>query len=328
MVDKLEREKIAPAEDYSLTPKIEVTEFINKESYIQACFSLVGAAELVSFNTFNKEIAGLKRTFVSLWEEAPESDEGKEEMLKEVPIYRVFDALYQYGQLGNAAFKDKINEADMFDLLPLLHMSSFIYEELYSAESNSYLILTMLHKYLARLKLDTEQYLDDLGGPGSGWLPFSHPEHFNLYEIALLANVKSINSIRNSTYAKEDRLETFKEDGRALVTREVARDWLSRRKHFIKTFSPEEASATSSISEPSLTYVTRIGKNKGQIQIPHKHANGMYVVSKTRFKEDYVYVKTINEILDHLQKGYKLRMSGKNVTTSPSLVALSSIDIN
>ncbi len=51
------------------------------------------------------------------------------------------------------------------------------------------------------------------------------------------------------------------------------------------------------------------GANRGELLFPHRHADGLFVVSKTRFERDYVRVATERDILGWLEKGYRLRMS-------------------
>ncbi|CAM3158562.1 hypothetical protein [Vibrio rarus] len=335
MTKKIDSESIAETRSYSLIPRLDVTGFIDHKTYQKACFTLIGAVELASSETFGKAIQEMEHNaFVETWDYV----ENPEEMLESVPIYKLFDAMYQYGQLGNIAFQRTLSDDDLLRMLPILHMNDFIYEQLFSAESPSYLVLTMLHKYLARLKLDLGINLDEDWDTVSVFFPFAHAEDFNLYEIALLANVKNVNSIRNAAYSQEDRLQTFKEDGKQLVTRFDAIEWLTKRKHFVESFSLEieggtkspldRVSVTPKRSQTILTYITRSGKNQGQIQVPHKHSNGKYVVSMTRFAEDYIYIDSIEDILGYLQKGYKVRMSGRDIKTPASLVGLSSIKIN
>ncbi len=54
--------------------------------------------------------------------------------------------------------------------------------------------------------------------------------------------------------------------------------------------------------------ITR-GKNKGTKLYPHKHEDGMYVVSPTRFERDYIRVPHKEGLAEWLGKGYRLRMS-------------------
>lgn len=72
-------------------------------------------------------------------------------------------------------------------------------------------------------------------------------------------------------------------------------------------------------------FVSR-GARVGEILFPHKHEDGAYVVSKTRFEEDYIRVANEDEILRWLEQGYGLRMSNpaKGIT-APSLIAPKSI---
>jgi hypothetical protein len=71
------------------------------------------------------------------------------------------------------------------------------------------------------------------------------------------------------------------------------------------------------------------GKNKGQTLSPHQHpgSEGRYVVSKTRFVSDYIYLDTLREIPQYLDRGYGLRMSMPGTGVAPSLVVPSSITV-
>jgi hypothetical protein len=67
------------------------------------------------------------------------------------------------------------------------------------------------------------------------------------------------------------------------------------------------------------------GKNKGELLLPHKHEDGMFVVSLTRFEKDYKRIRE-SEILGYLEKGLSLRMSNpKKGIQAASLVTPESI---
>jgi hypothetical protein len=68
------------------------------------------------------------------------------------------------------------------------------------------------------------------------------------------------------------------------------------------------------------------GKNKGIKLYAHRHEDGMYVVSPTRFERDYVRVPSKEGLAERLSKGYRLRMSNSVAGVSaPSLIRLTSI---
>jgi hypothetical protein len=68
------------------------------------------------------------------------------------------------------------------------------------------------------------------------------------------------------------------------------------------------------------------GKNKGIKLYPHRHEDGMYVVSPTRFERDYIRVPSKEELAEWLSKGYRLRMSNSAAGVSaPSLIRSASI---
>ena len=72
--------------------------------------------------------------------------------------------------------------------------------------------------------------------------------------------------------------------------------------------------------------ITR-GAKKGVPLVPHRHADGKYVVSESRFKDDYIYLGSIDEVVEHVRAGYKLRMSPADGSAAASLISPGSIDI-
>lgn len=65
----------------------------------------------------------------------------------------------------------------------------------------------------------------------------------------------------------------------------------------------------------------RRGPNTGTLLFPHRHRDGCYVVSKTRYEKDYVRLSSVLEVIEHLEKGFSLRMSNPDEgVNSPSLI--------
>lgn len=80
------------------------------------------------------------------------------------------------------------------------------------------------------------------------------------------------------------------------------------------------------MSEYGLHAIASRGARAGKLLFPHRHEDGTYVVSKTRFEEDYVRLMREDEILHWLEKGYGLRMSNPaQGIKAPSLISLESI---
>jgi hypothetical protein len=73
-----------------------------------------------------------------------------------------------------------------------------------------------------------------------------------------------------------------------------------------------------------LTYTINKGLNQGKKLYPHRNKEGFYIASFTRFKKNYVYVRTEEELLDLIKKGYKIRMSNPREGIPPSLVIINS----
>lgn len=74
-----------------------------------------------------------------------------------------------------------------------------------------------------------------------------------------------------------------------------------------------------------IQYIPKSGNFMGLIHTPFKNKDGMYIVSKDRFSENYIYVPTIQDAYSYLQQGLKIRMQYQN--NAPSLITLSSLKI-
>jgi hypothetical protein len=81
--------------------------------------------------------------------------------------------------------------------------------------------------------------------------------------------------------------------------------------------------------EPVIVAKVTRGKNKGKTLRPHRHpdAENRFVVTKTRFKEDYIYLNTLVEVLPYLKRGYGLRMSIPDSNVPASLIIPASITV-
>lgn len=64
--------------------------------------------------------------------------------------------------------------------------------------------------------------------------------------------------------------------------------------------------------KPKLHAFVARGPKAGAMLFPHKHRDGSYVVSTTRFEKDYIKVFDSADLLNWLEKGYRLRMSNKD----------------
>lgn len=72
--------------------------------------------------------------------------------------------------------------------------------------------------------------------------------------------------------------------------------------------------------------VTR-GQQSGEFLTPHKYEDGMFVLSPTKYTDDYIRVKTEEEFIEGVKKGLGGRMSSPRVR-GPRFFASSSIVIN
>ncbi|MEY9441695.1 hypothetical protein [Bradyrhizobium elkanii] len=90
--------------------------------------------------------------------------------------------------------------------------------------------------------------------------------------------------------------------------------------------SLDSENVSAPTGEHELHATVQRGRVKGSVLVPHRHADGCFVVSMTRFESDYIRLRSIQEVVEHLRRGYSLRMSALHgPTKSPSLISPSSI---
>ncbi|MGY3531174.1 hypothetical protein [Bradyrhizobium sp. USDA 4452] len=95
---------------------------------------------------------------------------------------------------------------------------------------------------------------------------------------------------------------------------------------FVGTQTSPASEDLASTGSHELRVTVQRGRAKGSILVPHRHSDGCFVVSMTRFESDYIRLRSIREVVEHLRRGYSLRMSGDHASTkSPSLISPSSI---
>lgn len=150
-------------------------------------------------------------------------------------LWHKFSRFYEYGQLGKGDISDLIEEGTLLETIYQLNtVISYIDEIALQGSHDCQYLINIVCKALARFKLDKgasfakDHYIYCLS-----FFPYTHDEGLSLYEVALLANVKTLKSIRNATYAKCDPLRTYKEHNNVLVSVNEARRWLETRRNFV-----------------------------------------------------------------------------------------------
>ena len=69
------------------------------------------------------------------------------------------------------------------------------------------------------------------------------------------------------------------------------------------------------------------GKHKGKPLFPHKHEDGKYVATTSRFEDDYVRVDTLEELAVLVLAGYGARMSNAETGNAPSYIVNKNISL-
>lgn len=86
---------------------------------------------------------------------------------------------------------------------------------------------------------------------------------------------------------------------------------------------PLASRAPASGANDALHAFKNRGEDAGMRMTPHLHKDGCYVVSPTKFKQDYIRVRAEEPLEEYLGRGLSLRMSAEG--RSPSLVSPASI---
>ena len=68
-----------------------------------------------------------------------------------------------------------------------------------------------------------------------------------------------------------------------------------------------------------LVAIVSRGRHLGKELFPHKHADGQFVASHTRFEQDYIRTESIHELHALINAGYGTRMSNPTLAMAPSL---------
>ena len=73
------------------------------------------------------------------------------------------------------------------------------------------------------------------------------------------------------------------------------------------------------MARAEITAYVRRGPDKGSLLVPHRFADGKYVVSHSRFESDQVRVEK-GAIPEWIERGFGLRMSDPVTHKSPRLI--------
>lgn len=179
--------------------------------------------------------AGMSYFEEAIWEDTAE----QRLLLKEYHgFFGLLESFYLYAEKGisSSDYTYRFGEDDfVFAIEPLAILHSL--KEWHGV--GTWAAEKIVYKAFARIKLDTQIDLETIENEfptiGSGFLPMAHKQHLTLVEVALLAGVSTIRSIRNATYDKVNPLRTIKEGGNVLVTVEEAKYWLATRPKFVPT---------------------------------------------------------------------------------------------
>ena len=216
---------------------------VTKEELISSTYSLLETLRILSDSS-----RGLCECGISCREVEWSATEEEMKLVQSSTPWSYLLPMWLYAEQGELTSLPKGVHLDdaVADLVKWLCAIESISE--HSGEYTYTPILKVIIKFFARLKLDFNIELD-VGGEvplfhdiengcmsiEEGWLPQVHCKYLSVVEVALLAGVSNIRTVRNAQYDKENPLHFFKEDKKVLVTTDTANKWLSLRRGYVVT---------------------------------------------------------------------------------------------
>lgn len=180
-------------------------------------------------------------------------------LLENSLMWKYLHPMYLFAELGEPLDVIEYHLSDMLgDLAKWITAANPILE--YDETSLNQAAIKVIYKFIARLKLNYRWDFEGTYGPednpdplphsnaknginplcfgpslSNGWYPDTHRRHLTLVELALLAGMSNIRSVRNAQFSKSDPLSFIKEGAQVLITVEEARRWLQGRNGFVPT---------------------------------------------------------------------------------------------
>ncbi len=174
-------------------------------------------------------------------------------LLENSLMWKYLHPMYLFAELGEPLDVINYHLSDMLgDLAKWITAANPILE--YDETSLNQAAIKIIYKFIARLKLNYRWDFDGNYSPkdnpdplphsdarnglvplSAGWYPDTHKRHLTLVELALLAGMSNIRSVRNAQFSKTDPLSFIKDGAQVLITVEEARRWLQRRNGFVPT---------------------------------------------------------------------------------------------
>lgn len=180
-------------------------------------------------------------------------------LLEKSMMWEYLHPMYLFAELGEPLDVIDYHLSDMLgDLAKWITAANPILE--YDGTPLNQAVSKVIYKFIARLKLNYRWDFEGNYGPednpdplphsdaknginplcfgpsiSHGWYPDTHKRYLTLVELALLAGMSNIRSVRNAQFSKSDPLSFIKEGAQVLITVEEARRWLQGRNGFIPT---------------------------------------------------------------------------------------------
>lgn len=172
---------------------------------------------------------------------AVESDTDRDSQHESCRIWPDLYYVWDYAEHGNYREDFFTTCADDFFSDTAKLLSGINGYNAYHGDTFGQVLIKVIFKFCARIKLDFDSDFDNrLNMPfdevatlNSEWYPQMAMKDLTLIELALLAGMTNMRSVRNAQYVTDEALNFYKDGTRVLIRIADARTWLAGRIGFV-----------------------------------------------------------------------------------------------
>ncbi|MFM5356615.1 hypothetical protein ACET95_06445 [Aeromonas veronii] len=174
---------------------------------------------------------------------AIDSDTDRDSRLERCRLWPQLAYVWKYAEQGIYSDDAIPSDPDAFFSDAATLLSAINGYNAYQGETVGQAIIKVIIKFCARIKLDFNSNFETaLNSPFGdavtlqcAWFPQVAMKDLTLLELALLAGMTNMRSVRNAQYVEDEGLNFYKDGTKVLVTVADARTWLAGRTGFVSS---------------------------------------------------------------------------------------------
>lgn len=170
-----------------------------------------------------------------------DSDTDRDSRLEKCRLCPDIYSVWEYAEKGSYRNDFFSDDPDYFFSNAAKLLSAINGFNAWQGEAVGQAIIKVIIKFCARLKLDFDADFDTALTKTVGevvtlqcsWFPQVATKDLSLLELALLAGMTNMRSVRNAQYVSDEALNFYKDGTKVLITVADARTWLAGRMGFV-----------------------------------------------------------------------------------------------